>query len=144
MFVASDYFRHERALPADDDKMFVGFAHAGSGHSPVADQPGPPIERSGRVLCRCDGRLRTDTNSFWRLYGEVDVGVDALIAVVNTQGRQCLGTLQSGRRQHGGSIAGITSIFEAMQASIEGSWEGSSGLDNADRIFRLRLCQTGT
>ena len=51
-------------------------------------------------------------------------------------GWQCLDTLQSGGAGTVVSIA-TSSIFAAMQTSSEGSWEGPSGLDGADRNYSL-------
>jgi hypothetical protein len=77
-----DYFRHEAALPADDDKMFVGSLTQGQvTHlwqiNLVRRLDNPDGSFAGVIAASYD------TNSFWRLYGEVDLGADALIAVVS-------------------------------------------------------------
>jgi signal transduction histidine kinase len=128
-----DYFRHEEALPADDGKMFVGSLTQGQ------------VTRLWQInlvrrLDHPDGSFAGviaasyDTNAFWRLYGEVDLGADALIAVVSMRDGNAW-TLSNPTRASAVVNIGNASMFAPMQASIEGSWEGSSGLDDADRIY---------
>ena len=127
-----DYFRHEEALPADEGKMFVGSLTQGQ----VTHQWQINLVRR---LDNSDGSFAGviaasyDTNSFGRLYGEVDLA-NALIAVVSTRDGNAW-TLSN--PAGAGIVVSIanSSIFAAMRTSTEGSWEGSSGLDDADRIY---------
>ena len=127
-----DYFRHEEALPADDGKMFVGSLTQGQ----VTHLWQINLVRR---LDNSDGSFAGviaasyDTNSFWRLYGEVDLA-NVLIAVVSTRDGNAW-TLSN--PAGAGTVVSIANspIFAAMQTSIEGSWEGSSGLDDTDRIY---------
>ena len=127
-----DYFRHEEALPADDDKMFVGSLTQGQvthlWQINLVRQLNNPDGSFAGVIA-----ASYDTNSFWRLYGEVDLA-NVLIAVVSTRDGNAWTLSNPAGASTVVSIAN-SSIFAAMQTSIEGSWEGSSGLDDVDRIY---------
>ena len=128
-----DYFRHEKALPADDDKMFVGSLTQGQvthlWQINLVRQLNNPDGSFAGVIA-----ASYDANSFWRLYAEVDLGADALIAVVSMRDGNAW-TLSNPTRASAVVNIANASILAPMQASIEGSWEGSSGLDDADRIY---------
>ena len=132
MLVAATISAIEEALPADDGKMFVGSLTQGQ----VTHLWQINLVRR---LDNSDGSFAGviaasyDTNSFWRLYGEVDLA-NVLIAVVSTRDGNAW-TLSN--PAGAGTVVSIanSSIFAAMQTSIEGSWEGSSGLDDTDRIY---------
>jgi signal transduction histidine kinase len=128
-----DYFRHEAALPADEGKMFVGSLTQGQ----VTRQWQINLVRR---LVNSDGSFAGviaasyDTNSFARFYRDVDLGTHGSIVVVSVPDGEAW--VMSGPSQ----AATVVSIaneptFAAMLASQEGSSEGKSGFDNADKIY---------
>jgi signal transduction histidine kinase len=127
-----DYFRHEKALPADDDKMFAGSLTQGQ----VTHRWQINLVRR---LDNSDGSFAGviaasyDTNLFSRLYGEIN-SAGVLIAVVSMRDGNAWTLSNPAEASSVVNIANA-SIFAAMQASIEGSAEGSAGLDTADRIY---------
>jgi signal transduction histidine kinase len=128
-----DYFRHEASLAADDNKMFVGELTQGQ------------VTKLWQInlvrrLDKPDGAFAGviaasyDTSSFTRFYREVDLGTHPLIAVVGA--RDGNAWTKTGADQTP-TVIGITGtpIFAAMRQSPEGSWNGTSGLDNVDRVY---------
>lgn len=128
-----DYFRYEASLAADDGKMFVGELTQGQ----VTKQWQINLVRR---LDNQDGSFAGviaasyDTNAFTRFSREVDLGKHGLIAVVSM--RDGAAWILAGSSQTSAviNIAG-TPIFAAMRQSAEGSWAGSSGPDDVDRMY---------
>jgi signal transduction histidine kinase len=128
-----DYFRHEADLPADEGKMFVGALTQGQVTrlwqiNLVRRLDNPDGSFAGVVAASYD------TNSFSRFYREVDLGPHGMIAVVSVPGGDAW--TMSGDTQSANVVSiPNTRIFAAMQNSAEGSWQGPSGLDDADRVY---------
>ena len=128
-----DYFRHEASLAADDDKMFVGELTQGQitklwQINLVRRLDNPDGTFAGVIAASYD------TNSFTRFYREVDLGTHGLIAVVSARDGNAWTMAGAGQAP---TVIGIanTPIFAAMRQSPEGSWSGTSGLDDVDRIY---------
>ncbi len=131
-----DYFRREAALPADDDRMFIGGLIQGF--------------NTGRWQLNMVRRLDRGNNSFAgvisatydiaglaRFYGGVDMGQKGLIAVVNTPDgglRTMVGPMPA---TPDASIAG-TPMFAALSASADGRWTGPSAPDGVRRFHAFR------
>jgi len=128
-----DYFSYEASLPADDGKMFMGDLTQGQ------------VTRLWQInlarrLDNQDGSFAGviaasyDTNSFTRLYREVDLPARGLIAVVSM--RDGVAWTLAGPDEAPTVISiDKTPIFAAMHQAAEGSWAGASGLDDVDRMY---------
>jgi signal transduction histidine kinase/CheY-like chemotaxis protein len=126
-----DYFRYKAALPADDDKMFVGGLTQGQ----VTRQWQLNLVRR---LDNADGSFAGivaasyDANALVRFRRDVLAGIHGVIGLVSSLDGQAW-TLS----EQEPNVVGIgdTPLFAAIQASKEGSWRGQSGLDNTDRMY---------
>jgi signal transduction histidine kinase len=128
-----DYFRHEASLPADDGKMFMGDLTQGQvtrlWQINLARRLDNPDGSFAGVIA-----ASYDTNSFTRLYREVDLPARGLIAVVSM--RDGVAWTLAGPDD----VPAVTSIakapiFAAMHQVAEGSWIDASGLDDVDRMY---------
>src|SRR6185503_14328147 len=75
-----------------------------------------------------------DTNSFSRFYRQVEPGTRGMTAVVSVADGDAW--LRSDPDQAATVInIGTTPIFAALKTAQEGSWQGSFGPDDKDRIY---------
>ncbi len=128
-----DYFVHEASLPADEGKMFMGELTKGQVTrlwqiNLVRRLDNPDGSFAGVIAASYD------TNSFTRLYREVDLPAHGLIAVVSTRDGVAW-TLAGPDEAPAVTSIAKSPIFAAMRQASEGSWTGASGLDDVDRMY---------
>jgi signal transduction histidine kinase len=130
-----DYYQHEAALPADDDKMFVGDLTQGQ----VTRQWQLNLVRrldNGNGSFAGVVAASYDANALVRFRRDVLVGIHGVIGMVSLHDGRAW-TL-SGQEP---TIVGIgkTPLFAAIRASNEGNWRGRSGLDDNERMYAYAL-----
>jgi signal transduction histidine kinase/CheY-like chemotaxis protein len=128
-----DYFQHEKSLPADDGKMFMGELTQGQvtrlWQINLARRLDNPDGSFGGIIA-----ASYDANSFAQYYHEVvDPHSDRLIAVVSMRDATAWSLAGPDQVPQVESIAG-TPFFAALRAVAEGNWTGAA-LDAVERIY---------
>jgi signal transduction histidine kinase/CheY-like chemotaxis protein len=128
-----DYFIHEASLPTDEGKMFMGELTQGQvtrlWQINLARRLDNPDGSFAGVIA-----ASYDTNSFTRFYREIDLPAHGIIAVVSI--RDGAAWTLAGPDENPAVISIARSpLLAAMQQSAEGSWTGTSGLDDVDRMY---------
>jgi signal transduction histidine kinase len=128
-----DYFRYKAALPADDEKMFVGELTQGQVTklwqlNLVRRLDNPDGSFAGIIAASYDA------NAFTRFYRGVDLGTHGLIAVVSMRDGAAWTLPGPGEAPVVTDLAD-TPILAEMRKSEEGSWTGQLPPDDVDRMY---------
>lgn len=127
-----DYFRHEAALIADNDRMFIGSLTRGLvtrlWQINLARRLDSPTGAFAGIIV-----ASFDLNTFYRINRDLDLGSAGLLLVGAPDG-SIRGVGDPNLLTSPLSIAG-SKVFEAMRKSTSGVWNGRSEIDGVNRIM---------
>ena len=128
-----DYFRHEASLPADDGTMYLGELTRGQVTNLWQINLARRLEHHDDTFAGIIA-ASYDANALARFYHEIDPRARGVIAVVSLRDGVAWMLTDANR---GPAVIDVaeTPIFAAMRRSAEGTWSGTAGPDDPDRMY---------